>query len=145
MATAFGKAAAAGLTSVAASQEQSTANSSAYPHFLKCLRLWQAMLAKRSSDEIDGELVARGYWRMLGEKLTEKQMSDLTEMVLDRCKWFPTVAECREIMAEATYTNPFYRERRTAELERHGYTSAIADLRPKQITDESDHPTEPTP
>lgn len=137
MATDFGKAAEQGLTNAAASQERSTANSSAYPHFLKCLRLWQAMLAKRSSDEIDGELVARGYWRMLGEKMTETEMSNLTEMVLDRCKWFPTVAECREIMGEQNYSNPFYVSQRRAELERHGYAPAIAHERPKLITDET--------
>jgi hypothetical protein len=96
------------------------------------------MLAKRASDEVDGELVARGYWRMLGEKLTEKQMSDLTEMVLDRCKWFPTVAECREIMAENSYSNPFYVSHRRDELARHGYTpEGLTDARPKLITDDS--------
>lgn len=94
------------------------------------------MLAKRSSDEIDGELVARGYWRMLGEQLTEKQMSDLTEMVLDRCKWFPTVAECREIMAEQSYLNPFYISARREELAHHGYVRVSGEA-PKLITDET--------
>lgn len=129
MATAFGKAAEAGLTIVQDSQGQSTQNSSGYPHFLKCLRLWQAMLARRAGDEIDGELVARGYWRMLGEKLTEHEMSDLTEMVLDRCKWFPTVAECREIMGERSYANPFYRTARNRELDRESYPALAAPLK----------------
>src|SRR5690606_24745344 len=92
-----------------------------YPHFLKCLRLWEAMMPKKAGDEISGELLARGYWRMLGEKLTEQEMSDLTEMVLERCKWFPTVAECREIMGEQSYTNPFFRGTRHRELTRQGY------------------------
>jgi hypothetical protein len=95
------------------------------------------MLAKRASDEVDGELVARGYWRMLGEKLTEKEMSDLTEMVLERRKWFPTVAECREIMAEPVYTNPFYVSSRREQLQHLGYAPAIAHEGPKLITDET--------
>jgi hypothetical protein len=94
------------------------------------------MMPKRAADEVAGELLARGYWRVLGEKLTEKQMSDLTEMVLERCKWFPTVAECREIMAEASYRNPFYIERRAEQLERHGYTPTLA-APVKQLTDET--------
>lgn len=132
MADTFGEAAARGLTNVAASQGQSTANLNAYPHFLKCLRLWQAMLAKRASDEIDGELLAKGYWRVLGEKLTEQEMSALTEMVLERCKWFPTVAECREIMAEVSYSNPFYVSRRRDDLQRNGYLPPTAT--PAQLT-----------
>lgn len=79
------------------------------------------MLAKRAGDEIDGELIARGYWRMIGGKLTEHEMDLLTEMVLDRCKWFPTVAECNEIMAEQSYSNPFYAFRRSDDLDRLGY------------------------
>lgn len=81
-------------------------------------------MPKKAADEVSGELLAKGYWRMLGEKLTEKQMSDLTEMVLERCKWFPTVAECREMMAEPAYTNPFYITRRRDELAQHGYLPA---------------------
>ena len=107
MAEQFGKVAEKALTGVQDSQGQSTANSETYQHFLKCLRLWEAMLPRRASDEVSGELLARGYWRMLGSKLSQAQMSVLSEMVLDRCKWFPTVAECNEIMAVQSYSNPF--------------------------------------
>jgi hypothetical protein len=95
------------------------------------------MLAKRASDETDGELVARGYWLVLGSKLTEHEMDNLTEIVLERCKWFPTVAECRELMAEPKYENPFYRARRAEELAHHGYRPAIGHEAPKLITDDS--------
>lgn len=98
------------------------------------------MLAKRASDDVDGELLARGYWQVLGSKLTEKQMGDLTELVLERCKWFPTVAECNEIMGEASYANPFYVSRRHDQLDRLGYAPAI-DAPAKQITDETDGAT----
>lgn len=78
-------------------------------------------MPKKAGDEVSGELLARGYWRVLGEKLTEKEMSKLTEIVLDRCKWFPTVAECKEIMGEQSYSNPFYVARRSKNLAQLGY------------------------
>lgn len=134
MATSFKDAAERGLTAVRDSQGQSTRNSDRYPHFLKCLRLWEAMLPKKAADEVSGELLARGFWRMLGEKLTEREMSNLTEMVLDRCRWFPTVAECRELMGEASYSNPFYVERRRELLDRNDYPALAAPT--KAITDQ---------
>lgn len=79
------------------------------------------MLAKRAGDEVDGELQTHGYWMALGSKLTVKEMDDLTKLVLDRCKWFPTVAECNEIMAEQTFSNPFYRTSENRRLA--GYSS----------------------
>lgn len=118
----FGEAAEAGLTAAAASPEHSTANSQEahYQHFVKCLRLWEAMLPRKATDELSGQLLARGYYRMLGH-LSEREMGWLSEMVLERCKWFPTVAECREIMAEQSYGNKFYLARRDAELSALGY------------------------
>jgi hypothetical protein len=93
------------------------------------------MMPKKAGDEVSGELLARGYWQVLGSNLTEQEMNDLTEMVLNRCKWFPTVAECREIMGESEYTNPFYISRMQARLEANGYgTPRLGDGTPKQIT-----------
>lgn len=89
-------------------------------------------MPKKAGDEVSGELLAKGYWRVLGEKLSEHEMSTLTEMVLERCKWFPTVAECREIMGEQSYSNPFYVTRRNAELQRHGYVDAPRLAAPAQ-------------
>jgi hypothetical protein len=119
----FGQAATAGLTAAVGSQGQSTANSKEahYQHFLKCLRLWGAMMPKKAGDDIDGELLAKGYYRMLG-RLSTADMNALTEMVLSECKWFPTIAECREMMGRTGYDNPFYRSRRNDELNRLGYT-----------------------
>jgi hypothetical protein len=134
MATEFGKAAEQALTNAAASQGRSTESSARYDHFLKCLRLWEAMMPKKAGDDVAGELLARGYFRMLGH-LGEAEMSALTEMVLERCKWFPTVAECREIMAEQSYSNPFHRSRITADLVRNGY---LEGPKAQQITDQSE-------
>lgn len=88
-------------------------------------------MPKKAGDEVSGELLAKGYWRMIGAKLSEQQMSDLTEMVLDRCKWFPTVAECKDIMGEQSYRNPFYNDRRDEHLTRNGYPGLSAPA--KQI------------
>lgn len=90
-------------------------------------------MPKKAGDEVSGELLARGYWRMLGDKLTEHEMSVLTELVLERCKWFPTVAECRDLMGEQSYSNPFFVNRRRAELDRHEYPALAAPT--KALTD----------
>ena len=107
----FGQAVAAGLTNVVALQRRSTEESASDErrnrNFLQCIRLWDAMLPKRQGDDLGGELMAKGYQRMLGH-LTEQQMGWLTEMVLDECKWFPTVAECKTMMGRNSYANPFY-------------------------------------
>ena len=66
------------------------------------------MLPKRAGDDIGGELMAKGYHRMLGH-LSETEMGWLTEMVLDECEWFPTVAQCKAMMARQSYGNKFHR------------------------------------
>lgn len=144
MAQTFGQAATKGLTAAMASQRQSTENSREqhHQHFLKCLRLWNAMLPKKAGDDIDGELLAKGYYRMLGH-LSIEQINDLTEMVLDNCKWFPTVAECRDLMARDSYSNPFRVEARRKELIALGYgteeeVKALAGPSVQLIADNSD-------
>ena len=96
------------------------------------------MLPKRAGDEVSGELLARGYWRVLGQKLTETEMSELTEMVLEQCEWFPTVAKCNQIMAVDSYSNPFYRTARKRLLDHHQFPSLSPPN--KTIADESQSP-----
>jgi hypothetical protein len=79
------------------------------------------MLPRKGGDDLASELMARAYYRLLGH-LSQDEISRLTEMVLDRCRWFPTVAECRDIMAERSYHNPFFITSRAQELDRLGYT-----------------------
>ena len=102
----FGEAAAQALTNAQASPRHATGSSMA--SFAKFIRLWDAMLPKRQGDELGGALLVKGYHRMLGH-LSEAEMGWLTEMVLDECKWFPTVAECKEMMGRHSYANPFYK------------------------------------
>jgi hypothetical protein len=66
-------------------------------HFLKCLRTMLAVLPKRGSDELSGELLANAYRRMLGEN-PKGAISYMTERVLAERKWFPTISECIEIL-----------------------------------------------
>lgn len=114
----FGQAVTAGLTSAAALQRHSTEESASAErrdrHFLQCIRMWDAMLPKRQGDDLGAELMVKGYQRMLGH-LSETEMGWLTEMVLDKCKWFPTVAECKAIMAEQSYSNKFHTSSRRPE------------------------------
>lgn len=110
------------------SQGRSTAASASPDVFAKHMRLWLAMLPRKNSDDLSGELMAEGYQMMLGG-LTASQLDTLTHAVLARCKWFPTIAECKAIMGEESYSNPFYRARRSAELTGQGYPALAAPLK----------------
>ena len=81
-------------------------------------------------------LQTEAMWRMIGQGLTEKEMSALTEMVLERCEWFPSIAECKRIMGEQSYNNPFHVKRINADLQRRGYLAAVEEC--KRITDARD-------
>jgi hypothetical protein len=58
-----------------------------------------ASLPKRNSDELSGNLMISAYVGKLGGYSSE-QIAFLWDTVLDRCKWFPTIAECLEILSE---------------------------------------------
>lgn len=144
----FGQAVAAGLTNAVGLQRRSTeelaSDERRTRNFFQCIRLWDAMLPKRQGDDIGGELMAKGYQRMLGY-LTETQMGWLTEMVLDECKWFPTVAECKAMMAKDSYGNRFRRTTadqigsdswwETARIEAAAHGRVLADHKSRAITD----------
>lgn len=83
---------------------------------------------------MSARLQTEAMWRMIGQGLTEKEMSDLTEIVLERCEWFPSIAECKRIMGEQSYNNPFHVKRINSDLQRRGYFLPSAD--PKRITDQ---------
>lgn len=58
-----------------------------------------AVLPKRNQDEISGELFVAAYVKKLGS-YSDSQISFLADKALERCQWFPTIAECMEIMAD---------------------------------------------
>ncbi len=68
-------------------------------HFNQCLRILLAALPKRNSDEVSGELLISAYQRKLGS-FCRDQISYLSDKALERCEWFPTIAECLAIIGE---------------------------------------------
>jgi hypothetical protein len=59
--------------------------------------LMLAALPKRSSDELSGRLLEQAYWLKLGH-LPLAALDYLVDRALEICKWFPTIAECLEIV-----------------------------------------------
>jgi hypothetical protein len=65
-------------------------------YFAKCVRIIST-LPHRASDDTSGELMLAVYRRMLGH-YSAGAIGYLTEAVLTRCKWMPTIAECIDII-----------------------------------------------
>ena len=66
-------------------------------HMLQCLRVMLAVLPRQNSDELTGELFVETYRRQLGEWPADA-ISYLADQATRQCRWFPTIAECLEIM-----------------------------------------------
>lgn len=66
-------------------------------HFVKCLRAMLAVLPKQNTDDLGGELFVELYRRQLGEYPREA-ISYMVERVTAKCRWFPTIAECLEVL-----------------------------------------------
>ena len=67
--------------------------------FAKLLRTMRAALPMRSLDDDGGKLIAATYDRMLGS-YSREALAYMVERAIAELKWFPTVAECREILAD---------------------------------------------
>lgn len=68
-------------------------------HFAKCFRLMSAVLPKQSKDELAGKLFVAAYQRLL-QGYPKDAISYLAEQAMSRCRWFPTIAECLDILQE---------------------------------------------
>lgn len=68
-------------------------------HFNQCLRVMLAVLPKRNMDDVSGELFVAAYQKKLGQ-YSDKAISFLADTAMSRCQWFPTIAECLEILGE---------------------------------------------
>lgn len=66
-------------------------------HLRQVLRTLLAVLPKRGSDEVSGALLIEAYQAKL-LVYPKDQISYLGDRAMERCQWFPTIAECREIM-----------------------------------------------
>lgn len=68
------------------------------PKFLaQCLRMMLAVLPRQNADDIAGELFVAAYKSHLGG-YSQDEIQYLTHRATGECKWFPTIAECREIL-----------------------------------------------
>lgn len=65
----------------------------------QCLRVLLAVLPKRNSDDVSGELLVAAYQRQLGH-LSAPAVNFLADAAMQRCRWFPTIAECLDIAGE---------------------------------------------
>lgn len=68
-------------------------------HLNQSLAVLDAALPRRSSDDVSGKLMIAAYRRKLGH-LPREQIDFVCNAVLERCRWFPTIAECLEIAGE---------------------------------------------
>lgn len=101
-------------------------------HVTKTVRFLLANLSRRNSDELSGKLLLAAYQRKLASYPRE-QISYLCDQALDRCKWFPTIAECLEIMAGWQRNDEALRNRQRAEAAMRNELQARLDETLKRI------------
>ena len=65
--------------------------------FGKILGTLAAALPRRASDDLTGKAMLAIYHRMLG-KYPRQAIAHMAEQALEHCRWFPTIAECREFL-----------------------------------------------
>ena len=65
--------------------------------FGQVLRMMLAALPRRQADDISGELFVAAYERQLGH-ISRPQAEYLLDKALRTCRWFPTIAECHELL-----------------------------------------------
>lgn len=82
-------------------------------HFSKCLRIMLAVLPRQAADEISGELFVAAYQRKLGH-YPEAAINFLADRAMEQCRWFPTIAECLEILTGWTRYDEHTRRRADA-------------------------------
>jgi len=73
----------------------------------------QAALPMRSTDDDGGKLMAATYARMLGHHSREALLF-MAEQAVAMCKWFPTIAECGEIIGTWRRTDDAVEAKRIA-------------------------------
>lgn len=66
-------------------------------HFSQCLRVMDAALPRRTQGELGGELFYNIYRRQLA-RFPNEAISYLADVATRTCRWFPTIAECLDIL-----------------------------------------------
>lgn len=109
------------------------------PEYLaKCLRTLLAALPRRASDELSGELLVSAYRRKLGD-MPDAQITFMTDQALERCEWFPTIAECLRIAGEWQRSDRAMRQYLNAESRlrwsaQERYEALMADIAARRLT-----------
>lgn len=70
-------------------------------HLNQCLRVMLAVLPRQAANELSGELFVAAYAKKLGH-LPKDAVSFVADKAMERCRWFPTIAECLDYAAEWT-------------------------------------------
>lgn len=85
-------------------------------HFLQTFRRWEALFKRADRGDVQAEkwLIA-DYYKSLGF-LSPAGLEALTDVLKERCTFFPTIRECLEITRPKVdeFGNPFYRMRHLA-------------------------------
>ena len=109
------------------------------PEYLaKCLATLLAALPRRSSDEVSGELLFAAYRRKLSD-LPDAQITFITDRALERCEWFPSIAELLTIAGEWKRNDRAMRDYLHAEgrlrwAAQERYENLMADISARRLT-----------
>lgn len=101
-------------------------------HFAQCLRVMLAVLPRQNADALGGELFVETYRRHLAHYPNEA-ISFLAERATATCRWFPTIAECLEIISTWRRNDPaglrWLEARRLAEKERSARRAELTQIK----------------
>lgn len=96
-----------------------------------------AVLPRQSTDEVGGELFVAAYQRKLGH-LPTAAINFLADKAMERCRWFPTIAECLEILEDwrrdDEHTRRKFQAHRIAQAEAHARSKDKYDWSSKSST-----------
>jgi hypothetical protein len=84
-------------------------------HLAQALRMMLAVLPRRQADDLSGELFVAAYERQLGG-FPNEAISYLCDQAIKVCKWFPTVSECLETLADWRRNDDAVHRQRQAEI-----------------------------
>ena len=107
-------------------------------HLMQCLRGMLAVLPRQNSDDVAGELFVEMYRRQLGEHPADA-ISYLVDQATRNCRWFPTIAECLEIISGWRRWDSDTQRRATART-RYFREQEARTMRPEPV-----EPWKPTP
>jgi hypothetical protein len=107
-----------------------------------------AVLPKQSKDMVSGKLFVMGYQRVL-QGYPKDAIAYLAEQSMRRCRWFPTIAECIDIIDEWRRDDADVRQRQKAqqianrerkrrqEIESMAKRQPLPEITPEQIEEMS--------